>query len=206
MKELNIRGARINIGLTKEVIAIIISVISFVISTISIYVNNLKSPDISFITAPYIKHVVDNGSLNEAFYIPLTMVNRGARPGTVLSFELKVTYQADGKSQIYYGQYFTQENSQTNLGNFFTPITLYGYSSESFTVCFYPLGIMEGNFFSQTGVYEFEIVGMVTNVKNESSKPISNHFRITVDEAMLDVMQAQPDGEYLYPLPIESLP
>jgi len=177
-----------------------------VISTVSVYVSSLKSPDLNFITAPYIKHVVDDGSLNEAFYVPLTIVNRGARPGTVLSFELNVTHQPSGESRTYYGQYFTQDNSQTTLGDFFTPITLNGYSSVSNTVCFYPIGTLEGNFFSLTGKYEFEVIGTVTNVKNETSKSTSNQFRITVDEEMVNEIQEQFDGEYIYPLPIEDVP
>ena len=53
---------------TREALAIFISIISFVISTVNVYVTNLKSPDLSVIVAPYIRHIVDDQSLNEAFF------------------------------------------------------------------------------------------------------------------------------------------
>jgi hypothetical protein len=193
------------INLSTEVIAIIISVISLLVSAIGFYMSSLRSPDLNFVIAPYVKHVVDNASLNEAFFVPLTVINRGAKAGTVLSFDLKVTYLANGETRTYYGQYFTQENSQTDLGDFFTPITLNGYSSTSSTICFYPLGSSQGNLLFGPGVYEFEVTAEVSNVKDEEPTIIKDVFQITVDENMKNVMQKQPDGEYLYPLPIESI-
>ena len=145
----------------------VISVISLLYLPLSFYFSSLKPSDISFISAPYMKHVVDDASFNEAFYIPLTIVNRGARPGTVLSFEVRVTMQTTGEKRTYYGQYFTQDNSHTELGDFFTPITINGYSSASYTVCFYPLGTMAGNMFSQEGEYKFVVAAKVSNAINE---------------------------------------
>jgi hypothetical protein len=193
------------IKLSTEVMAIIISVISLFISAMGFYVSSLKSPEISFITAPYIKHVVDNASFNEAFFVPLTIINRGARSGTVLEFDLNVTNRSTRETRTYYGQYFTQENSQTDLGDFFTPITLNGYSSVSYTVCFYPIGMTEGNLFSQEGVYEFEVVAKVSNVRDQDTRTAKNSFQVTVDPNMESAMREQLDGEYIYPLPIENL-
>jgi len=58
------------LGSMKDVVAIVISLISFVISTINVYVTNLKSPDLSMVITPYIRQIVDNSSLNEAFFYP----------------------------------------------------------------------------------------------------------------------------------------
>jgi hypothetical protein len=44
--------------------------ISFAVSIISFYTGSLKAPDLHFYTAPYIRHVVDSGSRNEAFLFP----------------------------------------------------------------------------------------------------------------------------------------
>ena len=193
-----------NIKFSTEIIAIVISVISLLISAVGFYVSSLRAPEISFVTAPYIKHVVDNTSFNEAFFVPLTLINRGARPGTVLSFELNVKNQTTGEIRTYYGQYFTQENSPTNLGDFFTPITISGYSATSRTVCFYPLGTVAGNFFSQEGVYEFRVTAEVSNVQDESLQISEDKFQVTVDEGMESVMMEQFDGEYIFLLPIEK--
>lgn len=193
---------KFNLGLTKEVASVIISVVSFIISMISAYFNTAKAPDISFVTAPYVKHVVDNASLNEAFFIPVTIANRGARSGTILSFDLQLE-NPQGETQTYTGQYFTANGSNTSLGDFFAPITLSGYSSDSRTIAFYPEGFRQGNFFSQMGTYEFTITGEVTNVRNETLKTTKNVFTISVDKSMVDSMNEQPDGEFIYPMSIE---
>lgn len=190
----------------KEFIAIFIAVTSCLLSTATLYVNNLTAPNINIVTAPYIKHVVDNQSFNEAFFVPLTLINRGARPGTVLSFELTVTYAATGGQETYFGQYFTEPNSQQNIGPFFTPITLNGHSSQSQTVCFYPVGEDSGNFFDLPGAYSFAVTGTVANVRGGETETIASAFTVRVDEAMTAAMDAQPDGEYIFPLPIETAP
>lgn len=195
-----------SLRLSRETIAIIIAGISLLVSAVGFYTSSLKPPDISFITAPYIKHVVDDASLNEAFYIPLTIINRGAWSGTVLSFEIRVINHTTQEERAYYGQYFTRANSQTELGDFFTPITLNGYSSAAYTVCFYPLGTMAGNLFSQEGEYEFVVRAKVSNVKGELPITTEDTFRITVDRSMENVMKGQVHGEYPYSLPIESIP
>jgi hypothetical protein len=194
-----------SIKISAEMLAISISVISLLISAISFYISSLQPPKISFVTAPYIKHVVDNASLNEAFFIPITILNRGARSGTVLSFELTVTNVTSGETRTYHGQYFTQEGSQTTLGDFFTPISLNGFSSTSYTVCFYPIGTVAGNIFSQAGVYQFEVIAGILNTKNEIQQSTANTFQVTLDQNMESVILEQPDGEYIYPLPIENL-
>ena len=63
----------------------------------------------------------------------------------------------------------------------------------------------QGNLLFGPGVYEFEVTAEVSNVKDEEPTIIKDVFQITVDENMKNVMQKQPDGEYLYPLPIESI-
>ena len=122
---------------TREALAILISIISFVISTVNVYVTNLKSPDLSMIVAPYVRHIVDDTSLNESFFIPLTIVNQGAKPGSLTSFELIITYLPTGEKATYYAQYFAQENNSELLGSFFSPLNVAGHSSDGRTVCFY---------------------------------------------------------------------
>jgi hypothetical protein len=190
---------------TKEVLAIVISVISFIISTVNVYVTNLKAPDLSIIVAPYIRQIVDNTSLNEAFFIPMTVVNQGAKPGSILSFELVATYLPTGEQTIYYGQYFAQKDNPELLGSFFTPINVAGYSTAGQTLCFYPLGEREGNFFGRTGAYEFSITGRAANVKGQALGRILQVFRVELTQEMYEQMQKEPDLEYRYPLPVEVI-
>jgi hypothetical protein len=189
----------------RDAVAFGISVISFILSTFTLYQTRIKAPDIDFFVAPYIKHVVDNQSLNEAFFIPITLTNRGAKPGSVLSFELTITHAPSGEQQVYFGQYFAQPNNPAGIGDFFTPITLYGQSSVSHTVCFYPPGQRAGTFFSRTGEYTFQIVPRLANVHNERSLGGLLSFRIAMNPDMLALIQAQTDGEYPYPLTVEYL-
>jgi hypothetical protein len=197
---------RINYGFTKEVLAIIISIISFVVSILGFYTSSLKAPDLHFYTAPYIRHVVDESSRNEAFFIPLTLANRGARQGTLVSVDLTVAFLADSSTQHYFGQYFAQDGAQDIIGGFFTPMALNGYSADTRTVCFYPLGAQAGNFFVRPGVYEFRLLGTTANVRGESAQIVSDIFRAVITEEMAADMHSQPDGEYRFPIPIKHMP
>ena len=202
-KSTGFKGA---LSFTRELLAIIISIISFIISTVNVYVTNLKAPDLSLTIAPFVKQVVDNQSLNEAFFIPVTIVNQGAKSGSLLSIDLNLSYVPTGEQQVYYGQYFAQDNNSELLGSFFAPINLRGYSAISRVVCFYPQGSREGNFFSQVGTYEFTVTGVGTNVKGDAQNLIALKFRIELTQQMYDAMQSQPDGEYVYPMRIETVP
>ena len=197
------RGFHGALQFTREALAIVISIISFVISTVNVYVTNLKSPDLNMIVAPYIRHIVDNQSLNKSFFIPVTIVNQGAKPGSLTSFDLTVTFLPTGDQETYYAQYFAQENNSELLGGFFSPLNLAGYSSDGRTVCFYPLGKKSGNFFSQTGMYEFTLTGVAANVRGRPQRSITQIFTIDLTQEMYDQMQQEPDLEYRYPMRIE---
>ncbi len=189
--------------LTTELFPITISIISLLLSSFNLYVDYLKSPDISFVVAPYISHVVDASSGNEAFFIPVTVINRGAQPGTVLSFDLTVMHLPTQRQIDYGAQYYAQEGDVSTGEHLFTPMSLQGYSTDSQTVGFYPVGSRQGNFFSATGVYEFQVHAAVTNVKNQYRKEVSQVFRISLTDEMFAVMQSRLDSEYPYPMKIE---
>jgi hypothetical protein len=189
---------------TREALAILISIISFIISTVNVYVTNLKSPDLNITVAPFVRQIVDNSSLNEAFFIPVTIVNQGAKPGTILSLELVVTYLSTGEQSFYFAQYFANEENPEILGQFFTPMNLDGYSATGRTICFYPLGERKGNFFAQTGSYKFSVTAIAANVKGQSQKKIVQDFSVDLTQEMYDQMQKEPDLEYRYPIRIET--
>jgi len=187
-----------------EFVPVTIALCSLGLSTFNLYVNYLKAPDINFVVAPYINHVVDSRSKNEAFFIPLTIINRGARPGTVLSFQLTVTHVSDGLQTSYFAQYYGLPNSAGATGDFFTPLSLNGYSSDSKTTCFYPQGSRIGTFFSATGDYEFQVTAVIANVQASSQKAIVQNFHVLLSDGMAAVMKTQVNGEYPYPIPVST--
>ena len=187
-----------------KIFPIILSVISLVLSTFNLYVNSLRAPNISFTVAPYVSHVVDNNSGNEAFFIPLTAINRGARPGTILSFELTVTQLSSQKQASYFGQYYAKPDEQRLIGDSFSPMTIQGYSTDSKIICFYPQGSRSGNLFSEAGEYTFEVKAVTVNINGSSSKNIAQTFRVNLTDQMVAVLNSTPDGEYPFPLRIEA--
>jgi hypothetical protein len=186
-----------------KIFPIMLSVISLVLSTFNLYVSSLRAPNISFAVAPYMSHVVDNNSGNEAFFIPLTAINRGARPGTVLSFELTVTELSTQNTLEYFGQYFAKSDDQKLIGDLFSPMTIQGYSTDSKTVAFYPLGFNAGKILANVGVYEFTVKAATANINNSSQKNIDQTFRITLTDEMDAALRATPDGEYPFPIKID---
>jgi hypothetical protein len=76
----------------------------------------------------------------EAFAIPVTITNEGARTGTVLSVTLEVTDPARNVSKRFYSANFGQwTNDKFRAGDFqpFAPISIPGRSSVTNTVQFY---------------------------------------------------------------------
>lgn len=187
-----------------KVFPIAISTISLILSTFNLYVNSLRAPNITFTVAPYVSQVVDNASGNESFFIPLTAINRGARPGTILSFELTVTYLPTQKQASYFGQYYAKPDEQRLLGDSFSPMTIQGYSTESNIVCFYPQGSRSGNLLAEAGEYTFEVKAVTVNINGSSTKNITQMFRVTLTDDMVAAINSAPDGEYPFPLRIET--
>ena len=180
---------------------ITISTISLLLSSFNLYIDYLKSPDISFTIAQFISHGVDHQSFNESFFIPLTVVNRGARPGTVVSFDLTVTHLPSQKQATYSSQYYAKDNDFTLIGDYFSPLSLHGYSTASQTVVFYPVGFRQGNLLAATGTYQFDVEAAVANVRSQSQKAIVQTFFIELTDEM--VADMQENGKYPYPMKIE---
>lgn len=203
MKSKNAMGCLEFVG--TKIFPIALSTISLLLSTFNLYVNSFRAPNISFTVAPYVSHVVDNNSGNESFFIPLTAINRGARPGTIFSFELTVTHIPTQKQTSYFGQYYAKPDEQRLIGDSFSPMTIQGYSTDSKIICFYPPGSRAGNLLSQAGEYEFVVTTSVTNISGSPQKNISQTFRITLTDEMVATLNSTPDGEYPFPLRTEPI-
>ncbi len=95
-------------------------------------------PPVTRYASPY------QNSIYEVFEIPLTIVNEGARTGTVLSLNLQVT-NARGISKHFYsaglGSWSMGKARGEGLSPF-TPISLPGRTSHSAVILFYARGIL----------------------------------------------------------------
>ena len=76
-----------------------ISAFAFAFSGVSFYETVLKRPKLAAFVPPVMHYARDSGGDIELFAIPLTVLNDGARTGTVLAMELDVTDMKSGKSK-----------------------------------------------------------------------------------------------------------
>jgi hypothetical protein len=186
-----------------NLVALTISVIALSVSIANLYMASLRAPHVEVRVAPYIRHGIDDTSGNEAFFIPLTMANSGARPTSILSLELYIRHVPTGDEKTLYGQYFAE--NLAILGEFFTPIALPGYSDVSRTVAFYPLGARTDRLFESPGVYVFQLTALVTDVGGPSGTEVLQleEFSINLSAQQSAAIQEDPEFEYQFPLAIE---
>jgi hypothetical protein len=183
--------------------ALAISLLALSVSIMNLYIASLRAPQVEMRVAPYIRHGIDDTSGNEAFLVPLTMVNSGARATSILSLEMTIRHVPSGDEKTLYGQYFTEE--RTRLGELFSPIGLSGYSDVSRTVAFYPLGEQTDRILNSPGLYEFQITALISNVGGRSGAADVQleEFRITLSPQQSTEIQGNAKGEYPFPLAIE---
>lgn len=139
--------------------ATIISAVALIFSGYSFYEAVIKAPALSIFVPQQIAYTDPDNPTSpfEVFILPLTITNDGARTGTVLSLELKVTNPRTGKSKQFYAAQFG--SWATNPVQPFAPISLAGRASLSKAVQFLP---REGEAVPrimdlEPGDYEFEI-------------------------------------------------
>jgi hypothetical protein len=112
----------------------IISLIALIFSGISLYETVLKQARLK----PYIGEIVRYGRTadnnTEAFSIPITITNYGARDAAVTGIDLKLI---DGSASRYVASYIGDNPAKENLA--FAPIVISGRGSYSANVLFYPL-------------------------------------------------------------------
>lgn len=126
-------------------LATIVSVIALALSAYSFYETVLKQAKLRVYHPPLI-HMFREG-YRDVLAIPMTVSNDGARRGTVLSFDLKVTNLDTNESKSFQNLHFgASPTGQTRL---FNPITISGRSSFSDVVLFHALE--NGAFVETTG-------------------------------------------------------
>ncbi|MFM1814163.1 MAG: hypothetical protein RLZ98_858 [Pseudomonadota bacterium] len=81
----------------------IASALALLFSAISLYETVLRRPELSVYVPPVIHYTRENGG--EVFAIPVTIANRGARDGTVLSLEVSAKSKSRPDGKTFYSAY-----------------------------------------------------------------------------------------------------
>jgi hypothetical protein len=117
------------------------AVIALLFSAYSLWQTSLRPATLQVYVPPVISYASPFQNSNfEAFAIPITITNGGARTGTVLSMTLLVTAPEQKVSKHFYSANFGQwTNDKFRGGEFkpFAPISIPGRTSLSDTVQFY---------------------------------------------------------------------
>ena len=149
------------------------SSVALVFSAISLYHSVLKQPELQAHMSQVVHYTRDSGGANEVFAIPLTIANHGARDGTVLDLELKVTAGDGELSKVFYSAYMVDGEYFVPPGRFdpqarrfervdrpkqpFAPVAVPGRDSYSGTLLFYRKGEAFPKVVSGKGDYRLEL-------------------------------------------------
>jgi len=141
--------------------ATMLSALALGFSGLSFYESVMKTADLEVYVPPVIHYARDQGGDVEQFAIPLTIVNSGARTGTVISMELEVeSLRADAttKTKRYYSAYVGDPPLKDDeVSRAFAPLSLAGRTTFSDTVRFYPIGNPLPKLVDDAGDYKFTL-------------------------------------------------
>lgn len=142
--------------------ATLLSAMALGFSGLSFYESVMKTVDLEVFIPPVIHYAREPGGNVEQFAIPLTIVNAGARTGTVISMELEVESlrpDAETKTKRYYGAYVGDPPIKDDeRSRAFAPLSLAGRTTFSDTVRFYPIGNPLPKLVDDAGDYKFKLI------------------------------------------------
>ncbi len=122
------------------IITAVASALALVFSAYSLYETALRRPDLRAFVPPVIRYSQPYNSSFEVFEVPVTVVNLGARAGTVLSMDLEVENPRTKSTRKFYSSDFgrwTMDNANALAFRPYAPISLPGKASSSESVLFY---------------------------------------------------------------------
>ena len=117
------------------------SAAAFVVSAYSLYQTTLKRAAIKVFVSPVIRYASPFQNSNfEAFAVPVTLTNEGARSGIIVSMDLQVRAPERDVIKRFYSADIGQWSIEKNrTGDFrpFAPIVLAGRTSHTETIIFH---------------------------------------------------------------------
>jgi hypothetical protein len=158
-------------------VSAIFSGVAVAVSGYSLWQTALRGAELRVFVPPLIRYASPyQNSTFEVFEIPLTVVNEGARTGTVLSLDLEVTNPQTRASKQFYsaglGPWSVAKVHGEGLMPF-APFSLAGRSSHSATVLFYA---REDSRIRQVaeapGRYEFSLSLLTAQRSKKKSQPL----------------------------------
>jgi hypothetical protein len=160
--------------------------IALIFSLYNFWQSSQKPPQLRLFVPPVINYALPYQNSNfEVFAIPLTIINQGARTGTILSMNLVVTDLQTKLSKRFYSANFGQwsfEKSQRMDFRPFAPISLAGRTSYTDTVQFHTRGDEKVTQIVQTpGRYQFTITldspsadyGFLDQLLSKATRPLT---------------------------------
>jgi hypothetical protein len=185
-------------GFTAEVF----SGVAVVVSGYSLWQTSLRQPQLRVYVPPLIRYASPyQNSIFEVFEVPLTIVNEGARTGSILSIGLEVSNRQRAVSKKFYsgglGSWSIGKVKGDGLSPF-TPLSLPGHASHSAVVLFYAREdsqVMQVT--EDAGLYTFEMSLLTAHGKNpqplkfEMKLPYMDHRAFTVGSGTLALHHPQ---------------
>lgn len=150
-------------GRASNRIAAIVSLVALAFSAYSLWETSLKSADLSVFVPPVIQFAQPyNNSNFEVVEIPVTLLNDGARTGTVLTLKLAVSDPRTKATKHFYAANlgrWTMEKTRANAYAPFAPIAVPGNASRTETILFYTQGDEQkpNELIREPGLYQFEL-------------------------------------------------
>ncbi len=162
------------------------SAAAFVVSAYSLYQTTLKRASLKMFVSPVIRYASPYQNSNfEAFAVPITITNEGARTGTIMSMDLQVRAPERDVIKRFYSADLGQwsiERSRTGDFRPFSPIVLAGRTSHTETILFHARRdepVMQ--IVDKEGPYHFmlaiqttmnESVGFFSRLKQKPPRPL----------------------------------
>ena len=139
-------------------LATIFSALALGFSGFSFYESVLKVADLEVYVPPVIHYARDAGGDVELFAIPITVVNDGARTGTVLSMDLSVDDLKEKKTKLYYSAYLGKHpRASETAQRAFAPASIAGKTTYTETIRFYPVGHPLPKLVQDAGQFRFTL-------------------------------------------------
>lgn len=139
----------------------IIAGAALLVSGYSMWSSKLTPAKLKVLVPPVIAYASPYQNSNfEAFEVPVTLVNEGARTGTVLSIDLEVTDPRTKATKRFYSADFGRWSLERTNNLPFAPLSLAGHTRQTETVLFHTRGDDEkpDQMVYEKGPYSFRLI------------------------------------------------